>query len=169
MVVKEVIKDMLYEDIELIEKLSENGDEDASFCLGYRRYMDGDYDEALELLMPFANGGEAEAQYYVGCCLCENDREDDAFRYFLLSSVQGNPDSAYMLVNYYRYGAEDLAKDEGEALLWLRAAADRGNALAAEELVKLVESGRWEDGEEFEGEMPADISTEHYRELAKKA
>jgi len=165
---KEIIKEMLFDDIELLEKLAANGDEDAAFCLGYRRYMNGDFDEAQELLLPFANEGEAEAQYYVGCCLVEDGREDEAYRYFLLSGMRGNADSAYMLVNYYHYGGDGVEKDDEEALRWLKAAADGGVYYACLELADLTDTFLWDDGEEFEGEIPTDITADYYRELAKR-
>ncbi len=96
-------------------------------------YERGDYATALAIWRPLAEGGDADAQYFVGGVyafgwgVARDDRE--AARWFRLAAEQGLAKAQFALGLMYANG-EGVAKDDKEAVRWYRLAAEQGNANA---------------------------------------
>lgn len=95
----------------------------------------GNYAEAVKLLKPLADSGDAMAQYHLGL-LYYNGRgvpEDEKIAVELLtrSANQGNVDAMYQLGNAFVFGNETqglVADADQTAAQWFFKAASAGNA-----------------------------------------
>jgi len=95
----------------------------------------GDYSEALRLVRPLAEHGNAEAQYQLGQMYFfgEGVPEDleEGFRWVRKAAEQGHAEAQFQLGQMYYFG-EGVPEDLQEGLAWVRKAAKQGHAGARE-------------------------------------
>ena len=106
---------------------------------GKQAYENGDYQAATEQLLPLAEQGNAEAQYYLGMSLGTippPPNAGKAITWFLKAAEQGHPGAQYQAGWHY-----DLAKDYTQAQLWYHKAANQGYVAAYVQLGYLYDSG----------------------------
>jgi S1-C subfamily serine protease len=100
-------------------------------------YHRGNYATALRLFRPFADQGNANAQYYLGVMYATGHGipEDDAaaVSWFRKAADQGNAEAQSSLGTMY-FGGHGVPQDYAVAASWARKAADQGNALAQNSL-----------------------------------
>jgi len=100
-----------------------------------------EFSEAAEILTPLANeGGNAEAQYWLGCIfygLDDPKYEAGAMTLFILSARQGFAPSQYMLGACHVEGNSAVPKDHDKAREWLGKAAAQTHADAKKALDEL--------------------------------
>ena len=101
----------------------------AGYDEGIAAFEKKDYVTAFKELLPVANSGNAQAQYYVSRLYTagqgvEKDKKE-AFRLLALSAQQGVQESEYMLALYYLGGIE-VPLDKKEPIRLLTHSANRG-------------------------------------------
>lgn len=100
---------------------------------GMEAYLRGDYAEALNLLRPFAERGEADAQFSLGSMYYEGHgvRKDyvEAVRWFRKAAEQGDADAQFNLGVAYNE-AEGVLMNHAEAAQWYHKAAEQGHTEA---------------------------------------
>lgn len=89
-------------------------------------------------LLARAEGGDAEAQRYVGDCYyygcgVEQSRTE-ALRWYHLAADKGDAEAQYLLGICYLWGSPGIVRDMQTAKKWLHLAADQGVAEAQAEL-----------------------------------
>ncbi len=100
---------------------------------GYRAYDKGNYETALKLLRPFAEGGDARAQatlgllYYRGRGVPQDILQ--GLKWFELAAEKGNAIAEFNLGVMHAEG-KGVPQDNAEAAKWYRLAADQGNPQA---------------------------------------
>ncbi len=106
------------------------------FEKGMNAYYEGDYKTALVLLRPFAEQGNAEAQFRMArmCQRAEGTLEDyhDIIKWYLLASEQGHPEAQFNLAEIYH-----KKKNYKEMFRWCKSAANQGFIEAQYTLAKL--------------------------------
>ena len=131
---------------------------DSSLLLDWNDYDDawaaidnGDYATAFKLIKPFAEQGDANAQYVLGSMydngygVIENDKK--AVKWYRLAADQGDASAQYNLGNMYRRG-EGVLQDNKKAHMWYNITRANGEKeYAADNIERLTE-----------GMTPADIS-----------
>ncbi|THJ23047.1 MAG: sel1 repeat family protein [Nitrospira sp. CG24E] len=108
-------------------------------------YERGDYTRAAQLLRPFAEQGDALAQYNLGV-LYRKGRgvpQDDvqARQWYEKAAVQGQAKAQFNLGTLY-FNGEGVAKDYQQALRWFRLAADQGEAVAQTKIAIMYDDGQ---------------------------
>ncbi len=99
---------------------------------GEAAFVDRNYEKAREIWEPLADGGDAEAEAWLGSLYANGlGTEKDAARAFALylrSAEKGNPLAANNVAVMYAKG-DGVAADPREAASWFRRAAEQGDAL----------------------------------------
>ena len=117
---------------------------DALFELGEEAYQNGDYEQALEHLLPAAEAGHAEAQYRLGKMYDDGDgveqSYEEAARWYQLAADQGDVYAQYNLGVMYENG-DGVEQSYEEAANWYQQAADQGDADAQYNLGSMYENG----------------------------
>ena len=94
-------------------------------------YEDNDYETALRILHPLAEGGDADAQYTLGVAynFGEGVPQDhaEAVRWYRMAAEQGNSSAQNNLGTAYNRG-EGVPQNYVEAVKWYRMAAEQGDA-----------------------------------------
>jgi len=96
-----------------------------------------DYETAYKLLLPFAEKGDAAAQFFLGqlynagVIVPQNKKE--AVKWFRLSAEQGHGKAQFNLGNKYLKG-QGVPQDYKEAVKWFRLSAGQGIANAQHNL-----------------------------------
>jgi len=94
---------------------------------GQRKWTEGDYPGAMELLRPLADQGNAAAQYLVGLMYAnaQGFPEDGAegARWFEKAAEGGNPDAAYALCQNFSVGRIGAPPDLVKSYVWCDVAA----------------------------------------------
>jgi TPR repeat protein len=88
--------------------------------LGFAAAQDGYHDTAIRILLPIADGGNAEAQYQLGMAFhvySEPKDDQEAFRSFLKAAQQGHMWAQGQVETMYRLGM-GVGKDEAAADEW---------------------------------------------------
>lgn len=125
-------------------------------------YNKGDYATAAKEFRPYAENGQATAQYILGWIfqngegVARNDTE--AMKWYAKAAEKGNADAQYALGAYYMSGP---ARDDAKAAHWLRKAADQDRAPAQYLLGYLLSRGEGVTHDDTE-------STNWYRKAAAK-
>jgi TPR repeat protein len=114
------------------------------FQKGFDAYNRGDYATALGEWTPFAEQGNADAQYNLGL-MYDNGRgvpQDykTAMKWYTLAAEQGNADAQYNLGFMYDNGY-GVPQDDKTALKWWTLAAEQGNADAQTSLGVMYYNG----------------------------
>ena len=111
---------------------------------GNAAYQRGDYRNAVKVLQPLVDQGNADAQdilaimYYVGQGVPQNRAE--AIRLYRLAAEQGNAHAQDALGFAYQNGV-GVQRDVSEAAKWFRKAADQDNLDAQFNLGEMYELG----------------------------
>ena len=96
---------------------------------GEEAWKSGDYDQALKLLRPASQQGDALAEYRLGVMYATGQGVErdftEATRWFRKAAEQGQADAQYSLGLRYLNG-EGVKRDYAEAVRWFRAAATQG-------------------------------------------
>ncbi len=121
--------------------------QEAAYAQGHQAYKAAEYKRAMELLLPLAQQGHANAQYDVGRMYesGEGVAKDEALtlQWYRRSAEGGNPRAQYKLFAAYARGWGDVKKDEAEAGKWLLKAGEGGYGRAEEALAKAYEKGKF--------------------------
>jgi|GEM_PF-3814672 len=95
----------------------------------------GDYSEALRLLQPLAEHGNAEAQFQLGQMYIFGEGVpkdlEEGFRWVRRAAEQGHPKAEFQVGQMYYFG-KGVPEDLQEGLTWVRKAAKQGHAGARE-------------------------------------
>lgn len=117
-------------------------------------YNKGDYAVAAKEFRPFAEQGQATAQYILGWIYQNGEgvTKDDAeaAKWYLKASEKGNADAQYSLGSLYAAGA-GVKRDDAEAVKWFRKAADQNKAGAQYLLGYMLSAGEGVAKNEAEG------------------
>lgn len=112
---------------------------------GLTAYKQKDYETALRILTPLAEGGDAEAQLGVGNMHLFGrgvpQNVTQAIQWFQKSAHRGNVNAQNTLGVMYAFG-RGVAQDFGEAVKWYRLAAMQRDALALHNLGMMYAQGR---------------------------
>ena len=105
---------------------------------GEAAYHRGDYAEAMRLLRPLAEQGDASAQFQLGAMYTfgdgvPHDTEQGAM-WYRKAAEQGNANAQTKLGLMYAYGI-GTPKDGAQALFWYRKAAEQGTPPRSSPLV----------------------------------
>ena len=128
---------------------------DALYDLGEDAYKTGDYQKALEYLLPAAEAGNADAQYRLGYMYATGrgvEKSDEeagrlyqlAFKWYQQAADQGDAHAQYRLGVMYRTG-RGVKKSDEEAFKLYQLAADQGYADAQRNLGNMYEYGNGVD------------------------
>ena len=117
----------------------------ADFNDGIAAFAAGDYNQALQILMPLAStSNHAMAQYFVARMYLEGRGTErnpaEAAKWMRKSAEQGVKEAQFQLGSLYARG-EGVPKDMEQAYGWLSVAAHLGNARAQEALGGITLSG----------------------------
>lgn len=100
---------------------------------GLKAYENKDYETAVKLLLPLAENGNANAQYYMGLMHWSGKGVSkslvEAREWYLMSAKQGHNVAQFDLGLMYSEG-DGVKKDEEEALKWYLLSANRSYAPA---------------------------------------
>ena len=111
---------------------------------GRAAYMAGEFAKALEIWMPLAKAGDAQAQAWVGSLYANGDGVDiddgTAFGWYLKSAEAGNVQAQSNIGAMYAMG-KGIAQDNEEAVRWFERAAENGDAHGQFNLAVLLTSG----------------------------
>ncbi len=139
-----------------IRKLSPNAERDLAD--GDEAWKCGDRDEALKILLPLANNGNAVAQYEVAMLYDHGSQQDDekALALFHKSSNQRNPNAEYMLFMRYVSGS-GIKHDPAEGLRLLRDSAEQDHDASQFFLCDLYRNGPQAVNAQYWGKLEVDI------------
>lgn len=112
---------------------------------GVAAYQSGRLAAARHELKPLAEGGNAEAQYYLGRVFYYGGKGQvvdypRAARWFLQAARQGHDAAQYKIGGCY-FSGRGVAKDEVAAAAWWRRAAEQGHGEALNNLGALYANG----------------------------
>ena len=100
---------------------------------GEAAYHRGDYAEAMRLLRPLAEQGDASAQFRLGAMYTFGDGvphdTEQGFIWYRKAAEQGNANAQTKLGLMYANGI-GTPKDGAQALFWYSKAAEQGNSFA---------------------------------------
>ena len=118
---------------------------------GTPAFQRGDYEVAYEAWLPFAEQGDAMAQYNMGLLYRDGlgvDKDpEQALQWFMRAGAQGDPVAQVEVGDLYAGVALGLA-DYKSAAEWYRQAAEQGDAVAQRKLGELYQRGRGVDKDE---------------------
>ncbi|MDC1510254.1 sel1 repeat family protein [Oceanospirillaceae bacterium] len=106
----------------------------ADYNSAYSAYGSGDYKAAFKEMLPVAEQGNVDAQFWIadmydfGKGVPENDKA--AVKWYTLSAEQGHVSAQYNLGNMYDFG-EGVLTDTKRAYMWYNLASYNGNELGA--------------------------------------
>ena len=136
---------------------------------GLQFAVNGDYRKAVDIWLPLAEEGDAEAQYYMGVVYKDGlgvEINHDEFSYWTSrSAFQGSASAMFNLGVMYEYSL-GVAEDKSKAFLWYSRAAQEGDVEAS------VRAGRMLRGEDYlcEDQLHCDyIVNYYYRPAAEQA
>ncbi len=139
------------DDIEAMQKLADNGNEDATLEL-VRRYLTGndvseDHRKAFEIVKPLADKGNPLAQARLGWLYLYGDMGDElhnsdkGLRLIKSSASQGQRYGQYLLGLVYKDGTNDVTSDATEAAKWFGLSAEQGHINATAEMAFMYYNG----------------------------
>jgi len=105
----------------------------------------GNYAQALELLRPIAEEGNAEAQVALGLMYAKGQgvarNYQEVLKWFRLAAAQGNVEAQFRLGAMYAKG-KGVTQDYQEAVKWFRILAAQGNAQGQYKLGLMYRGGQ---------------------------
>jgi len=112
---------------------------------GVDAYERGDYATALREMTPFAEQGNAIAQYGLGLIYANGEGIEknltEAMKWYRKAAEQGNANAQNNLGVMYDNG-KGVEKNLTEAMKWYRKAAEQGNAIAQNNLGVMYDNGK---------------------------
>ncbi len=112
--------------------------------MGEAAYLEGDYEQALEYLIPAAEQGYASAQTYLGYMYEMGYGVEQSYKkaveWYQKAADQGLAIAQFDLGNMYAEGL-GVAQSYENAVLWYQKAADQGLSIAQYNLGKMYENG----------------------------
>ena len=89
-----------------------------------------------DFLLGKSEEGDVDAMYFLAVLYYENDREEDAYEWFLKASEKGQADATYYLGNFYSHptGFEIVESSDEKAVEYWSKAVELGSAKAMCEL-----------------------------------
>jgi TPR repeat protein len=106
----------------------------ADFNDGLEAYNQGDYDTAFKEWSPYAEQGDADAQYNLALVYDFGYSDfNKAFEWYKKSAKQGRKDAQYNLALMYRDG-DGTSKNYKKSIKWFKKSADQGYAKAQSSL-----------------------------------
>jgi len=116
------------------DSLSQLGTQQQSDLLqlvnGLKAFGREDYHQASALLLPLANKGVSEAQFYMGMMsdagLATEKNVEQAYLWYQAAARGGHPNAQHNLAVAYAQG-EGVAIDPAKAVFWWQSAARQGN------------------------------------------
>ena len=115
----------------LIQAEKEKQNPGEQYKQGMAHYDNEDYEQAFECLSKAAEGGHAEAQYYLGKLYDDGDGVErdnvQAAAWYNKSAEQGNADAQNCMASAYKFG-KGVEKDYRQAYYWCQKAAEQGQA-----------------------------------------
>jgi len=108
---------------------------------GQEAFDRGDFDAAIAELLPLAEAGDAEAQYWLGRSYDAMDRPARALEWFRKAAEQDH-DEAQLYVGIYHEEGRAVGRSDLGAACWYRAAAESGNDEAQRYLGLMLDAGR---------------------------
>jgi len=109
--------------------------------IGKNAFEEGNYSNALKILMPLANSGNSDAQNLVGEIYYSTNKVHNAVEWFQRSANRENPIALNNLAYLYENG-EGVSRDYAMAASYYRQAAMKGIVEAQLGLGKLLMNGR---------------------------
>ena len=110
----------------------------------YAAFKEGDYDTALQTLIPLAEKGDMIAQFNLAKMYCEGKGVPKdyktAVKWFSLSAEQGNAKAQYHLGVAHSFGL-GVVPDYKIALKWFNRSAEQGNTFSQYHLSRLYYLG----------------------------
>ncbi|MCQ2973964.1 MAG: sel1 repeat family protein [Bacteroidales bacterium] len=114
--------------IEYYEKSASQNYSDAELQLGSYEYSKSEYSEkTINWLLKSSNHGNCIAQNNLGNYYRKIDDYETAFKYYSLSSQQGNIDAMYYLSMLYKQGA-GCEKNLEKSFYWIKLASEKGDS-----------------------------------------
>ena len=111
--------------------------------LGEEAYNNGDYDKAMEYLLPAAEAGHVGAQWLLGSMYWEGIGVDQSYeesaRWYQYSALQ-NDSYGQLWTGYLYENGYGVDQSYEEALKWYQLSADQGSESAREFLTKLLKN-----------------------------
>jgi len=112
---------------------------------GAEAQYNGNYAQALELLLPIAEEGNAEAQVALGLMYAKGQgvtrNYQEVLKWFRLAAAQGNVEAQFRLGAMYAKG-KGVTQDYQEAVKWFQILAAQGNAQGQYKLGLMYRSGQ---------------------------
>ncbi len=115
-------------------------------------YEKGNYDQAIELFLPLATQGNANAQYNLGLMYDEGkgvtQDYQEAIKWYRLAAEQGHESAqsnllaAQFFLGSMYYTGDGVTQDYKEALKWYRLAVEQGEAVAQYNLGLMYDEGK---------------------------
>ena len=127
-----------------LSMLLASGVASANYDSALDTYRSGDYNAAFKEMLPFAEQGNVDAQFYVaemydfGKGVTENDKT--AVKWYTLAAEQGYSDAQYNLAHMYADG-EGVPENDKTAVKWFTLAAEQGDAMAQYNLGVMYDEG----------------------------
>ncbi len=104
--------------------------ENSAFDQGMSAYMAKQYETAIKIWRPLAEGGDAKAQYYLGVMYADGKgvKQDysEAIKWYRKSAERGSTIAMVALGHMYENG-KGIAQDIPKALKWYKKATDKKN------------------------------------------
>jgi len=114
----------------------------SDFSDGFDAYNQGDYDTAFEEWLPYAEQGDADAQYNLALVYDFGyDDSNKAFEWYKKSANQGNSNAQANLGLMYHNG-DGVDIDYKQAMKWYLKAANQENPIAQNNIALMYEYGR---------------------------
>jgi hypothetical protein len=116
----------------------------ADYNSAYSTFQSGNYEAAFQEMLPFAEQGNVDAQYYIarmydeGRGALENDKA--AVKWYTLAAEQGDRWAQYSLGRKYDFG-EGAPENDKTAVKWYTLAAEQGYAGAQYSLGVMYDNG----------------------------
>ena len=116
----------------------------ADYDSAYSTYLSGNYEAAFKEMLPFAEQGNVDAQFYIarmydtGKGVPENDKT--AVKWYTLSAEQGDRWAQNTLAFMYDNG-EGVPENDKTAVKWYTKAAEQGHASAQSNLGFMYANG----------------------------
>lgn len=110
----------------IVEENANRGDVDSKVKLGNKCRENGDWEKAFQLYEQAAEQGNAEAQYWIGVLLRDEDIQKSV-EYFEKSAENRYPNGEYELAQCY-YNGTGKNQNKEVAFQWYEKAAEQGNA-----------------------------------------
>ena len=123
-----------------------------------KAFESGDYETAFKLWLPMAEGGDPDAQNYLGILYYlgfgTNKDYKKALEWYGRAAAAGHPDAQRNYGDMIHFG-RGTAKDNYQAYKWYFAASQQGNKSAAREIEVIAASGNLSPNQQMHAKIEA--------------